>query len=197
MAINWTLPDFQALGQQHLDLPNQASGCSIWQIWGWRGGHAKDDGGDTQTCQTKHTGARFGICKGVGGGPPKDDGECHLNLLNQAPACSIWQFQELGGGWVYKTESEAQICQIEHPHAQFCKSGVDRPTKMRVAGGWTYKKEKGWGSDLQRWWVAGPTKMRSMGVGFAKVDGWTYKNKVHGSQICEGGRWLDIQKREG
>ena len=45
--------------------------------------------------------------------------------------------------------------------------------------------------------LAGPTKMRSMGVGFAKVDGWTYKNEVHGSQICEGGRWLDIQKREG
>ena len=45
--------------------------------------------------------------------------------------------------------------------------------------------------------LAGPTKMRSMGVGFAKVDGWTYRNEGHGSQICEGGRWLDIQKREG
>jgi len=62
-----------------------------------RGGHAKDDGGDTQTCQTEHTGARFGTCEGVGGGPPKDDGERHSNLLNQAPVCSIWQFRELGG----------------------------------------------------------------------------------------------------
>ena len=57
-----------------------------------RGGHAKDDGGDTETCQTEHTGARFGTCEGVGGGPPKGNGEHHLNLLNQAPVCSIWQF---------------------------------------------------------------------------------------------------------
>ena len=40
-----------------------------------------------------------------------------------------------GGGWVYKTEGKAWICQIEHPHAQFCKSRVGRPTKMRMAGG--------------------------------------------------------------
>ena len=45
---------------------------SIWVLdlanpRGERDGHAKDDGGDTQTCQTEHTGARFGTCEGVGG----------------------------------------------------------------------------------------------------------------------------------
>ena len=130
------------------------------RVGGWPG-----EGGEAQVCHNEHLRARFRKSESLGWLGLQNEGRegrggqartVRLGFAKTSTQVLAFANSRVGGGWAYKNEngegwggqacknnnSEARVCQNEHPNARFHKSDswrVAGPTKTRVERGWPDK----------------------------------------------------------